>query len=65
MKSPFRDQIKAAMKRENMEFSVQVRSGDAKEGVTSFLEKRPAVFPDRVSHDLPDIWAQWQAPDFR
>jgi enoyl-CoA hydratase/carnithine racemase len=41
------------------------RSGDAKEGVTSFLEKRPAVFPDRVSHDLPDIWAQWEAPDFR
>jgi enoyl-CoA hydratase/carnithine racemase len=41
------------------------RSGDAREGVTSFLEKRPANFPDRVSSDLPDIWAQWQAPDFR
>ena len=41
------------------------RSGDAREGVTSFLEKRPAAFPDRVSSDLPDIWAQWQAPDFR
>jgi enoyl-CoA hydratase/carnithine racemase len=41
------------------------RSGDAREGVTSFLEKRPAVFPDRVSNDLPDIWTQWQAPDFR
>jgi enoyl-CoA hydratase/carnithine racemase len=41
------------------------KSGDAREGVTSFLEKRPAVFPDRVSSDLPDIWTQWQAPDFR
>ncbi|HEX5264136.1 MAG TPA: crotonase/enoyl-CoA hydratase family protein, partial [Phenylobacterium sp.] len=41
------------------------RSGDAREGVMSFLEKRPAAFPDRVSSDLPDIWAQWQAPDFR
>jgi enoyl-CoA hydratase/carnithine racemase len=41
------------------------RSGDAREGVTSFLEKRPANFPDRVSRDLPDIWTQWQAPDFR
>jgi enoyl-CoA hydratase/carnithine racemase len=41
------------------------KSGDAREGVTSFLEKRPAAFPDRVSSDLPDIWAQWQAPDFR
>ena len=41
------------------------KSGDAREGVTSFLEKRPANFPDRVSSDLPDIWAQWRAPDFR
>ena len=28
-------------------------SGDAKEGVASFLEKRPASYPDRVSADLP------------
>jgi len=41
------------------------RSGDAREGVTSFLEKRPAAFPDRVSADLPDIWDHWQAPEFR
>lgn len=41
------------------------KSGDAREGVTSFLEKRAAAFPDRVSDDLPDIWTQWQAPDFR
>lgn len=28
-------------------------AGDAKEGVTSFLEKRPAVYPDKVSEDMP------------
>src|ERR1700712_343611 len=32
------------------------RSEDSKEGVVSFLEKRPAVFPLKVSTDLPDIF---------
>jgi len=41
------------------------KSGDAREGVTSFLEKRPAQYPDRVSTDLPDIWPHWEAPTFR
>jgi enoyl-CoA hydratase/carnithine racemase len=41
------------------------RSGDAREGVTSFLEKRPPAYPDRVSTDLPDIWPHWDAPEFR
>ncbi|MDE2487626.1 MAG: crotonase/enoyl-CoA hydratase family protein [Alphaproteobacteria bacterium] len=40
------------------------RSGDAREGVTSFLEKRPPQFPNRVSEDLPDIWPHWTAPTF-
>jgi enoyl-CoA hydratase/carnithine racemase len=31
------------------------QSDDAREGVQSFLDKRPAVFPDRVSGGLPDI----------
>jgi enoyl-CoA hydratase/carnithine racemase len=31
------------------------QSGDAREGVQSFLEKRPAAFGDRVSDGLPDI----------
>ncbi len=38
---------------------------DAKEGVTSFLEKRLPRYPDRVSTDLPDIWEHWSAPKFR
>jgi enoyl-CoA hydratase/carnithine racemase len=44
MKQPFREQVKAAMKAENAEFSVQVRSSDAKEALTAFVEKRPADF---------------------
>jgi hypothetical protein len=34
-------------------------SGDAREGVTAFLEKRPASFPDRVSADMPDFYPWW------
>jgi len=40
------------------------RQGDAREGVTSFLEKRPPNYPDKVSSDLPDIWDHWSPPTF-
>ncbi len=39
--------------------------GDAKEGVTSFLEKRSPQYPNSVSSDLPDIWPEWVEPEFR
>jgi len=41
------------------------RSPDAAEGVDSFLEKRPANFPGRVSEGLPDIFPEWEDPAFR
>ena len=40
------------------------RSGDAAEGVTSFLEKRSAEFSDRVSDGLPDILPWLEEPAF-
>jgi enoyl-CoA hydratase/carnithine racemase len=40
MKRAAREQIKAAMKAENEEFSKQVRSDEAREALTAFLEKR-------------------------
>ena len=40
------------------------RSADAVEGVTSFLEKRPAEFSDRVSDGLPDILPWLEEPAF-
>ncbi|HEV7461183.1 MAG TPA: crotonase/enoyl-CoA hydratase family protein [Solirubrobacteraceae bacterium] len=41
------------------------RSDDAREGVMSFLEKRPARFPDRVSGGLPDLFPGDEEPAFR
>lgn len=40
------------------------RSADAKEGVESFLEKRPAEFAMRVSDGLPDVFPDWVEPEF-
>ena len=35
------------------------KSADSKEGVQSFLEKRPPAFPGRVSADMPDFYPWW------
>jgi enoyl-CoA hydratase/carnithine racemase len=40
------------------------QSADAVEGITAFLEKRPAHFPDRVSEGLPEIMPWWSEPGF-
>ena len=40
------------------------QSDDAREGVTSFLEKRPAGFTDRVSNGLPELFPGREEPVF-
>lgn len=40
------------------------RSAEAREGVGAFLEKRPAVFPDTVSRDMPDFFPWWEELPF-
>jgi enoyl-CoA hydratase/carnithine racemase len=40
------------------------RSGDVKEGVMSFLEKRPANFKDKVSSDMPDFFPWWDEREY-
>ena len=40
------------------------QGADAREGVQSFLEKRPAEFPGRVTRDLPPYYPWWEEREF-
>jgi hypothetical protein len=40
------------------------RSADAREGVSAFLEKRPARFALRPSADMPPFYPWWTDPPF-
>lgn len=40
------------------------RSADAREGVQSFLERRPAEFTDKVSQDMPEFYPWWTPRKF-
>jgi fatty acid desaturase len=40
------------------------RSEDVREGVTSFLEKRPARYPMKVSDGMPDWFPWWDEREF-
>jgi enoyl-CoA hydratase/carnithine racemase len=37
---------------------------EAKEGIDSFLEKRPPRFTSRIPSDLPSQWPPWEKPTF-
>lgn len=41
------------------------KSADSKEGVKSFLEKRPPAYPDTVSQDMPDFYPWWEEPEYK
>jgi enoyl-CoA hydratase/carnithine racemase len=40
------------------------KAADAKEGVESFLEKRTAKFPLKVSEDMPEFYPWWEDREF-
>lgn len=40
------------------------KSNDAREGIASFMEKRPAQYPDLVSTDMPDFYPDSDEPEF-
>jgi enoyl-CoA hydratase/carnithine racemase len=46
--------------------AIQARgqSADAREGVSAFLDKRSAVYQDKVSSDMPGFFPWWDEPGF-
>ena len=46
--------------------AIQARgpSADAREGVSSFLEKRTPSYPNQVSTDMPAFFPWWDEPAF-
>ena len=41
------------------------KTGEASEGVMSFLEKREPNFPGKVSKDLPEFYPWWDDKEFK
>jgi enoyl-CoA hydratase/carnithine racemase len=54
----------AAHQADSRAMFVRGQSADVVEGVTSFLEKRPPKFTDKVSHGLPEVFPGWEEPAF-
>jgi enoyl-CoA hydratase/carnithine racemase len=58
------DHPMAAHRADSRAMFLRGQSADANEGVSAFLEKRPARFPDRVSDGLPDLFPGREEPTF-
>jgi enoyl-CoA hydratase/carnithine racemase len=58
------DHPMAAHRADSRAMFARGQSADAREGVTSFLEKRPASFSDRVSDGLPEVFPDREEPAF-
>ena len=54
-----------AHRRDSRAIWARGRADDAKEGVMSFLEKRPPAYPDRVSERWDEFAAWFDDPDYR
>jgi enoyl-CoA hydratase/carnithine racemase len=59
------DHPMAAHEVDSAGISAMGRSPDGYEGVKSFLEKRPAAFPMKVSSDMPAFFPWWKERAFR
>lgn len=53
-----------AHKVDSRAFHFMGKSADAYEGVESFLQKRPAAFPGKVSADMPPFFPWWEDRTF-
>jgi enoyl-CoA hydratase/carnithine racemase len=58
------DHPMAAHRVDSRAIQARGRSPDAKEGVSSFLEKRRPVYPDTVSSNMPPFFPWWDEPKF-
>jgi enoyl-CoA hydratase/carnithine racemase len=54
----------AAHRADSLALSFRGPSADAHEGVLSFLEKRPAAFPGRLSEGLPNLFPDFHPPTY-
>src|SRR3989440_4684998 len=59
------DDLTAAHQVDSRGIYARGRSEDVKEGVVSFLEKRPAQFKNKVSSDMPDYFPWWTEREYK